>query len=246
MLWQRLHQTSSHTLTTLGSEDDDIRIRVAEISGEDTQDENNRVIAVTAVTVNECQHGRIFPGQQGAGRHHCVHSIPGSGDALCLRSRLLSHPDARSVISRRLDHHVVPGMRLDGGRADHRQRSLRRWETHERADGLREIANPSLDNRGILPRHLAVISLLCRMLNPSRTQKAIMYGLGILLVINAFVCFGMLFGRCKPFRAVWDVTIPDDKKVCWSFWHIIGYAIWTTGALIHSLAPMTLSPPADL
>ncbi|KAL2137328.1 hypothetical protein VTI74DRAFT_3268 [Chaetomium olivicolor] len=78
-----------------------------------------------------------------------------------------------------------------------------------------------------LPK-LAVISLLCRMLNPSRMQRIFMFGLAALLLINAFVCFGMLFGRCRPFRAVWDVTIPDDQKVCWDFWHIVCYAIFTT------------------
>ncbi|KAK3897401.1 integral membrane protein [Staphylotrichum tortipilum] len=78
-----------------------------------------------------------------------------------------------------------------------------------------------------LPK-LAVISLLCRMLSPSRKQQIFMFGLGTLLLINAFVCLGMLFGRCRPFRAVWDVTIPDDQKVCWDFWHIVCYAIFTT------------------
>lgn len=79
-----------------------------------------------------------------------------------------------------------------------------------------------------LPK-LAVISLLCRMLSPSRLQRIFMFGLGTLLLINAFVCLGMLFGRCRPFRAVWDVTIPDDQKICWDFWHIVSYAIFTTG-----------------
>ncbi|KAK4151644.1 hypothetical protein C8A00DRAFT_16966 [Chaetomidium leptoderma] len=78
-----------------------------------------------------------------------------------------------------------------------------------------------------LPK-LAVISLLCRMMNPSRTQRMFMYGLGILLLINAFVCLGMLFGRCRPFRAVWDLTIPPDQSVCWDLGHIVSFAIWTT------------------
>jgi hypothetical protein len=79
-----------------------------------------------------------------------------------------------------------------------------------------------------LPK-LAVISLLFRMLAPGRKQRCFMIGLAALLLINAFVCLGMLFGRCRPFRAVWDVTIPDDQKVCWDFWHIVCYAIFTTG-----------------
>lgn len=89
-----------------------------------------------------------------------------------------------------------------------------------------------------LPK-LAVISLLCRMLSPSRTQRIFMYSLGTLLVINAFVCLGMLVGRCKQFRGVWDVSIPEDKKTCWSFEHIVGFAIWTTGTL-NSLASLIL------
>ncbi|KAK4146234.1 uncharacterized protein C8A04DRAFT_26052 [Dichotomopilus funicola] len=78
-----------------------------------------------------------------------------------------------------------------------------------------------------LPK-LAVISLLCRMLNPNIWHKSFMFGLGTLLMINAFVCLGMLFGRCRPFRAVWDATIPEDQKVCWDFWIIVCYAIFTT------------------
>lgn len=85
-----------------------------------------------------------------------------------------------------------------------------------------------------LPK-LAVISLLCRMLNPNRLHKTFMFGLGALLMINAFVCLGMLFGRCRPFRAVWDASIPEDQKVCWDFWIIVCYAIFTTGMLASRL-----------
>jgi len=94
-----------------------------------------------------------------------------------------------------------------------------------------------------LPK-LAVISLLCRMLSPSRKQQIFMFGLGTLLLVNAFVCLGMLFGRCRPFRAVWDVTIPDDQKVCWDFWHIVCYAIFTTGTMLTNLN--SCQRPADI
>lgn len=87
-----------------------------------------------------------------------------------------------------------------------------------------------------LPK-LAVVSLLCRMLRPSARNRHFMYFICVVLVINAFVCFGMLFGRCIPFRAVWDLSIPTDEKRCFSFWHTVGMATFSSGKYLESLFP---------
>lgn len=79
-----------------------------------------------------------------------------------------------------------------------------------------------------LPK-LAVVSLLCRMLCPSKLNRRFMYFMSAILVINSFVCLAMLFGRCRPFRAVWDLSVPSSDKTCFSSWHAVGMAIFASG-----------------
>lgn len=78
-----------------------------------------------------------------------------------------------------------------------------------------------------LPK-LAVISLLCRLLNPSRIHKILMWSMGGLLMANSVTCLAMLLGRCTPFRAVYDVTYPASKAKCFDPWANVGIAIYTT------------------
>lgn len=78
-----------------------------------------------------------------------------------------------------------------------------------------------------LPK-LAVISLLCRMLNPSRIHKILMWSMGALLMVNAVACFALLMGRCTPFEAVYDVTFPASEATCFSPWVLVAIAVYTT------------------
>lgn len=78
-----------------------------------------------------------------------------------------------------------------------------------------------------LPK-LAVISLLCRMLNPSRNHKIFLWSMGALLLANAITCFAVLMGRCIPFQAVYDVTFPAAKARCFDKWINVAIAIYTT------------------
>lgn len=88
-----------------------------------------------------------------------------------------------------------------------------------------------------LPK-LAVVSLLCRMLCPSTRNRLFTYAVCVILVADAFVCFGMFFGRCRPFRAVWDLTVPESEKTCFSFWSIVGMATFTSD---NNSSPYTLN-----
>lgn len=79
-----------------------------------------------------------------------------------------------------------------------------------------------------LPK-LATISLLLRMLNPSRLHRNIMWGGGAVVTINSFICLGTLVGRCTPLRATWDLNFPPEKTKChWGLWFQVELGIYTT------------------
>lgn len=59
-----------------------------------------------------------------------------------------------------------------------------------------------------LPK-LAVISLYCRLLNPSKLQKWIMWGGGALLSINAMLSLATFIARCTPFEANYNMRTPN-------------------------------------
>jgi hypothetical protein len=77
---------------------------------------------------------------------------------------------------------------------------------------------------------LAVAAMLNRILNPSRVQKYVLWGVVILAFCISVACIFMLMFMCNPPRALWDVTV--QNPVCYDVWILINYAIFTGGEYI--------------
>lgn len=58
----------------------------------------------------------------------------------------------------------------------------------------------------VLPK-FAIVTLLTRLLNPSRAHRIFLWGMCILLFFSLVVAIGLLFGQCKPVEALWDMTL---------------------------------------
>ncbi|RAK99095.1 uncharacterized protein BO80DRAFT_411348 [Aspergillus ibericus CBS 121593] len=79
-----------------------------------------------------------------------------------------------------------------------------------------------------LPK-LAVAALLSRLLNPTPTQRAILWGLTGLVALVSFICIIVLFTMCDPPRALWDTSLLSEGATCRSSWILVDYAIFTGG-----------------
>ncbi|KAJ3528286.1 hypothetical protein NM208_g10275 [Fusarium decemcellulare] len=75
---------------------------------------------------------------------------------------------------------------------------------------------------------LAVVALLVRIMNPSKIQQYILWGLASCCMLSLLGCIIILFAQCQPSRAQWDFSITD--KTCWSPWILVDFAIFA-GAL---------------
>ncbi|KAK3335272.1 hypothetical protein B0T19DRAFT_351385 [Cercophora scortea] len=73
-----------------------------------------------------------------------------------------------------------------------------------------------------LPK-FAVVSLLTRLLNPSRTHRIFLWVMAALCQTLLLGCVIILFAQCSPSRAQWDFSITD--AVCWDHWILVKYSI---------------------
>ncbi|KAK3693451.1 hypothetical protein B0T22DRAFT_370054 [Podospora appendiculata] len=73
-----------------------------------------------------------------------------------------------------------------------------------------------------LPK-FAVVSLLTRLLNPSRKHRIFLWAMAGLCQILLLGCIIILFAQCSPSRAQWDFSITD--AVCWDHWILVKYSI---------------------
>lgn len=71
---------------------------------------------------------------------------------------------------------------------------------------------------------LAVVVLLTRLLNPGRRHRVFLWGLVALCSVSLIACVPVLFGRCTPSRALWDLSVPPDA--CFSPWVLVFFAMY--------------------
>ncbi|OOF97175.1 hypothetical protein ASPCADRAFT_514189 [Aspergillus carbonarius ITEM 5010] len=77
-----------------------------------------------------------------------------------------------------------------------------------------------------LPK-LAVAALLNRLLNPTPTQRAILWGLTGFVALVSSICIIVLFTMCNPPRALWDTSLLSRGANCRNSWILVDYAIFT-------------------
>ncbi|KAF2197616.1 hypothetical protein GQ43DRAFT_380589 [Delitschia confertaspora ATCC 74209] len=75
-----------------------------------------------------------------------------------------------------------------------------------------------------LPK-LAVISLLTKLLNPSRIHRIFLWVLGLTTLMVLFGCVIILYAQCTPSASQWDFSITE--KTCWSKYVLVNYAIFS-------------------
>ncbi|OTA56509.1 hypothetical protein K449DRAFT_162307 [Hypoxylon sp. EC38] len=80
----------------------------------------------------------------------------------------------------------------------------------------------------VLPK-LAVVTLLSRLLNPSRTHLIWLWFMCIFCLLTMMGSVGMVFGQCQPSRSQWDFSVP--ARFCWDKWISVDY---TRGACAFS------------
>jgi len=74
---------------------------------------------------------------------------------------------------------------------------------------------------------LAVVALLCRILNPSRLHRIFMWILVGLCWASLNVCVPLLLTSCQPAQALWDVSI--TQKTCRDQWILVHYSMYAGG-----------------
>ena len=79
-----------------------------------------------------------------------------------------------------------------------------------------------------LPK-LAVAALVNRLLNPTPTQRAILWGLTGFVALVSSICIIVLFTMCNPPRALWDTSLLSRGANCRNSWILVDYAIFTGG-----------------
>ena len=69
----------------------------------------------------------------------------------------------------------------------------------------------------------AVVSLLTRLLNPSRWHRVFLWVLVGTCQVAILGCAIILFAQCTPSWAQWDFSITNKK--CWSPWLLVRYSM---------------------
>lgn len=82
-----------------------------------------------------------------------------------------------------------------------------------------------------LPK-LAVVSLLCRLLNPSRYHRWLLWGMAIFNIVNLFVVMMLIIFRCSPIQAQWDFS---RTGTCMPSSVSTGYSLYTACKQSHIL-----------
>ncbi|KAI0469326.1 hypothetical protein F4859DRAFT_487718 [Xylaria cf. heliscus] len=80
----------------------------------------------------------------------------------------------------------------------------------------------------VLPK-LAVVTLLSRLLNPSRPHRIWLWSICIFCLIALLASVGLVFGQCTPSNSQWDFSVPAEW--CWDKWYTVDY---TRGACAFS------------
>ncbi|KAK2049471.1 integral membrane protein [Colletotrichum somersetense] len=75
-----------------------------------------------------------------------------------------------------------------------------------------------------LPK-LAVVSLLTRIMNPSRRHTIFLWSISLFCLLNLVVCIIILFAQCQPSRSQWDFSV--TKKTCWDRNVLVYFAIYS-------------------
>lgn len=70
---------------------------------------------------------------------------------------------------------------------------------------------------------LGVIILLIRLLNPGRAHRYFLWALGIWCQLTLFATVGVLLGRCRPARSLWNF---DIKGECFDTQILVAYCIY--------------------
>ncbi|KAF2453059.1 hypothetical protein BDY21DRAFT_388291 [Lineolata rhizophorae] len=71
---------------------------------------------------------------------------------------------------------------------------------------------------------LAVVSLLTKVMNPSKLHRIWLWFMTSMCALILFGCVIILYAQCTPSRSQWDFSITD--KTCWSPWVLVDYAIF--------------------
>lgn len=72
----------------------------------------------------------------------------------------------------------------------------------------------------VLPK-MAVVTLLGRLLNPSRSHLIWLWSMCIICLVTQMGAVGIVFGQCQPLRSQWDFSVPAD--FCLSKWILVHY-----------------------
>ncbi|KFY39476.1 hypothetical protein V494_03967 [Pseudogymnoascus sp. VKM F-4513 (FW-928)] len=70
----------------------------------------------------------------------------------------------------------------------------------------------------------AVVSLLIRLLNPSRWHCIFLWCLVTISGLGLCGCMVILWSQCTPTRSQWDFSIPKSEVTCWDIWILIHYS----------------------
>jgi len=92
-----------------------------------------------------------------------------------------------------------------------------------------------------LPK-FAVVSLLTRLLNPSRWHRIFLWLLAGVCQLALLGCVIILFAQCQPSAAQWDFSL-TPTATCWDKWILVNYSIFAGCKL---LSPWSQSGAAGL
>lgn len=70
----------------------------------------------------------------------------------------------------------------------------------------------------------AVVSLLIRLLNPSRWHRIFLWSMITISGLGLCGCMVILWSQCTPTRSQWDLSIPKSEVTCWDVWILIHYS----------------------
>lgn len=73
---------------------------------------------------------------------------------------------------------------------------------------------------------MAVVSLICRVFDPLPWHRCVMWAASIICTIQFFFATATFLMQCKPYYALWDVTITDE--VCRSPYVFLYFRYYAT------------------
>ncbi|KAK4099303.1 hypothetical protein N658DRAFT_167018 [Parathielavia hyrcaniae] len=75
-----------------------------------------------------------------------------------------------------------------------------------------------------LPK-FAIVSLLTRLLNPSRWHRIFLWSLAGVCQLVLLGCIIILFAQCQPSSALWDFSLAP-QATCWDKWVLVHYSMF--------------------